>query len=255
MEVRSGAAGGIVAEIGELWLLAAAAGASLRRPREWFRLAMAETRQQIVQSLPLSLLLSVLAGALIAQQTGYQFQGSLPAWVVGSIVAASLVTEMTPLFTGFAMVGIIGTRIAAELSAMQVSEQVDALEVIGRDPVPYLVVPRVVAGFLAGPVLMTFALAASMISGWISALATTRADSADFWFGVHHYMRDFPLFYAIIKAAAFGGSISFVAAHIGLRATGGSEGVGRSTRRAVVAMLAVVILLDTVLVPLLKLAG
>jgi phospholipid/cholesterol/gamma-HCH transport system permease protein len=239
--------------VGRGALLLVAILAALRQPNVWARPALAELQRQAFDALPLVLLLTGLGGALISQQTGYQFQGNLPSWVVGSVVAASLVTEVTPLFTGIALVGIVGTRIAAELGAMKVTEQIDALEVMGRDPVRYLVVPRVVASFLVGPLLVSLALAGSMLAGWALALLTTRADSADFWFGVRHYMRDFPMFFALIKAAAFSTAVTFVSCYSGLEATGGSTGVGRATRQAVVAMIASIVILDTALVPLLKL--
>ncbi|MGH7470479.1 MAG: MlaE family ABC transporter permease [Longimicrobiales bacterium] len=244
---------GVLEHVGRGALLFVAITAALRHPGVWARPALAELHRQAFDSLALVLVLTGLGGALISQQTGYQFQGNLPSWVVGSVVAASLITEVTPLFTGIALVGIVGTRIAAELGAMKVTEQIDALEVMGRDPVSYLVVPRVVASFLIGPLLVSLALAGSMLAGWALALLTTRADSADFWFGVRHYMRDFPMFFALIKGAAFSTAVTFVSCYSGLEATGGSMGVGRSTRQAVVAMIASIVILDTALVPLLKL--
>lgn len=240
-------------DIGRATFHTAAAARAVARPGVWVRPALVEARRQIVDSLGLVLLLAVLGGALMAQQTGYQFQGTLPAWIVGSIVAASLVTEMTPLFTAFAKVGMIGTRIAAELGAMRVTEQVDALDVMGRDPLAYLVLPRVFGVLLAAPVLMSFALGASLVSGWGSAILTTRADSADFWFGVRHYMRDFPLFFALIKAIAFGVAVATIGCVAGLSAGGGATGVGQATRRGVVLMVVAIVVLDTALVPLLRL--
>lgn len=228
---------------------------ALARPGLWMRPVFVEARRQIADAVGLVLLLAVLGGALMAQQTGYQFQGTLPSWVVGSILAASLVTEMTPLFTGFALVGMIGTRIAAELGSMRVTEQVDALEVMGRDPVAYLVLPRVGGALIAAPVLMALALGASMLAGWLSAIITTRADTAAFWFGVRHYMRDFPMFYALIKGVAFGGAVAVIGSVCGLCAGGGASGVGQATRRAVVRMIIAIIALDTALVPLLKAVG
>jgi phospholipid/cholesterol/gamma-HCH transport system permease protein len=245
----------LLVHTGRVVLLVVAILHALRRPRTWAALALEEMRRQAVDLLPLAILLALLGGTLIAQQTGYQFQGTLPAWVIGSVVSASLVTELTPLFTGFALVGIVGTRIAAELGAMVVTEQVDALEVMGRDPVAYLVVPRVIGGLFATPIIVTFALAASMFSGWGVALLTTRASSSDFWFGVRHYMTDFPLFFAAIKAAAFGVTTTFIACYVALEAHGGSSGVGRASRHAVVAMITAVVFLDTALVPLLRLMG
>jgi phospholipid/cholesterol/gamma-HCH transport system permease protein len=240
------------ARFGRCVLLAAATAAALRRPSVWVGATAAEARRQAFDALGLVLLLSTLGGALIALQTGYQFQGNLPAWVIGSIVSSSLVTEVTPLFVGLGLIGMIGTRIAAELAAMQITEQIDAMELMGRDPVVYLVVPRVVAATLVGPVLMGLALAASMIAGWIGAITATHASTQDFWFGVRYYMRDFPPFFALIKGFAFGAAIAFVACFAGLEARGGSAGVGRTVKGAVVAMLIALVVLDTLIAPLLK---
>ncbi len=212
-----------------------------------------ELRRQLLSTLPLVLLLCALGGALMAQQTGVQFNRNLPDWVIGAIVAASLITEMVPLFIGFALVGTVGARIAAELATMQVTEQVDALEVIGRDPVVLLVAPRVFAGLLSGALLASFGLAISLLVGWATALAATPVSSADFWYGVRHYMRDFPLFFAAIKCATFSLAVTFLGCYVGLDATEGSLGVGRAVTNGVVAMISAIVLLDTALVPLLKL--
>lgn len=241
-----------VAHLGRGLLLGWAVIRALTPPQRWARGAVAETRRQIEDAFGLVILVALLGGGLIAQQIGVQFQDNLPAWVIGAILAASSITEVTPLFTGFVLVGVVGTRVAAEIGAMNVTEQVDALEVMRRDPIAHLVLPRVVGGVVAGPLLMTFALAASLIAGWASSVMVTRATSADFWFGVRHYMRDFPLFYALIKGAVFTGSIAMLGSYVGLEATGGSEGVGRATRRGVVLMIVGIIILDAALVPLLK---
>jgi len=241
-----------VEHLGHVTLLVNALLSVMLRPRAWLGAVLREANRQAYDALPLVIFLSALGGALISQQTGYQFVGTLPPWVVGSIVAASVITEIAPLFAGLALVGTVGTRIAAEVAAMRVTQQIDALEVMGRDPVEYLVAPRVLAGTLIGPLLMCFALVASMLAGWAFALFTTRATSADFWFGVRHYMRDFPLFYALIKGWAFGGAITFAACYAGMETRGGSAGVGRSVCRGVMWMIVAIIVADTALVPLLK---
>jgi phospholipid/cholesterol/gamma-HCH transport system permease protein len=238
--------------IGRATLLLLAVARALLHPRRWVRATLHELHRQTFDTLPMALTLSVLGGALISQQTGYQFQGTLPSWVVGSIVAASVVTELAPLFAGFAFVGTVGARIAAELASMQATQQIDALEVMGRDPVAHLVAPRVAAAAFVGPVLMCFAVVVAMLCGWAFALLTTRASTPDFWFGVRHYMRDFPMFYALIKGFVFGAVVAFVACHAGLQSRGGSAGVGRSVCLAVIWMIAAIVVFDTALVPLLK---
>lgn len=241
----------LLRHLGRATLLAAAAIAALAAPRKWLRGALAEAHRQSLDALPLVLLLTIMGGALMSQQTGVQYE-RLPAWAIGSLVAASLITEMTPLLAGFALVGVIGARIAAELSAMEVTEQVDALEVIGRDPVAYLVVPRILGGLFVGTMLIALAQAPALVAGWIVAVIVTPATTADFWFGVRHYIRDFPLFYAVLKGAVFGASIAFIGCYVGLEARGGSAGVGRATTRGVVVMVGTVVAIDTLMVPLLR---
>ena len=238
--------------IGRGFLFGRAVVLSLRYPRDWLATTVSEAARQTWDALPLVLLLSTLGGALISLQTGFQFQGNLPAWVIGSIVSSSLVSEVTPMFVGLGLIGMIGTRVAAELGTMRVTEQIDALELIGRDPIPFLVVPRVLGATCAGPVLMSLALFASMIAGWLTAIVVTNASSADFWFGVRFYMRDFPLFFALIKGFAFGATLIMVASFIGLEARGGSSGVGKTVKQAVVAMLLTMVIVDTLVAPLLK---
>jgi len=241
-----------VEEIGRAALLALALCRVAFRPDTWWRETLAEASRQAVDALPLVAVLAGMGGALIAQQTGYQFQGTLPSWIVGSVVAASVITEMAPLFAGFALVGVIGTRIAAEIASMQATEQVAALDVMGRQPVRYLVAPRVFAGTLVAPILMIFALMAGLLAGWFTAIFVTRANTSDFWFGVRHYTQDFSLIYPLIKGVVFGAVITFSACVAGLQTSGGSAGVGRSVRRAVIWMISSIIITDTGLVPLLR---
>lgn len=242
----------IVMHLGRALLLTGATLMAMRQPGRWARAAVAEAQRQIADSFGLVIVVALLGGALIAQQIGVQFEGNLPSWVIGAIVAASTITEVTPLFAGIMLSGVVGTRIAAELGAMRVTEQVDALEVMGRSPVAYLVVPRAVGAVIAAPVLTTFALAAALLAGWAASILVTQATSADFWFGVRHYMRDFPLFFALIKGVVFGGCIAMTASYCGLEAEGGSQGVGRATRRAVVVTIVGIIFLDVSLIPLLR---
>ncbi|HEV2733614.1 MAG TPA: ABC transporter permease, partial [Longimicrobiaceae bacterium] len=106
-----------------------------------------------VQSLPIVLVTSTLAGVVTSQQGGYQFTGSVPLYILGSVVVSSVVLELGPVLTAVVLIGRVGARITAELGTMQVSEQIDALHSLGRDPVRVLAAPRVIAGALAFPVL------------------------------------------------------------------------------------------------------
>src|SRR5262245_65926955 len=97
------------------------------------------------QSLPLVMVTAVLSGVVTSQQGGYQFTGSIPLYVLGSVVASSVVLELGPVMTAFVLIGRVGARITAELGTMVVSEQIDALYSLGRDPVKVLAAPRILA--------------------------------------------------------------------------------------------------------------
>ena len=204
-----------------------------------------------VQSLPLVLVTAVLSGVVTSQQGGYQFTGSVPLYVLGSVVVSSIVLELGPVLTAVVLIGRVGARITAELGTMQVSEQIDALHALGRDPVRVLAAPRVLAGVLVVPILVGIADAVGIFAGMFAASATLGLGPDNFLYGARLYWHTWDLFYSLGKGLAFGFVIPFIAVHMGLRARGGAEGVGRATTSAVVFMIMAVLFLDAMFPPLL----
>lgn len=227
----------------------------LRNPRSYWRLTLSQALDMGVKSIPVVVIVAILSGGVTSQQTGYQFTGSVPIWVIGSVVVASVLTELGPLVTALVLVGRVGARIGAELGTMVVTEQVDALQAVGRDPVVQLVVPRVLAGFLVFPPLVVLADAAGILAGWLGALLTLPITTTDFVYGARVYFHDFALWFGLIKAAVFGATVTFIGCYVGLRAQGGAEGVGRTTTTAVVAGTLAIMVWDLILVRLLKTFG
>jgi phospholipid/cholesterol/gamma-HCH transport system permease protein len=225
---------------------------ALRHPQAYLPLAFAQAWEIGVTSAPLVVAVAMISGAVTSQQSGYQYTGSLPLWVIGSVVTASVITELGPVITGLVLVGKVGARIGAELGTMVVTEQIDAMRAVGRDPVLYLVVPRVLAGFVTVPALVVLADAGGMLAGWALALLTLPMTSAEFVHGARAYFHDFALWFSILKGFVFGATITFIACQIGLGAGGGAEGVGRATTKAVVAGTVAVMTWDLILVRLLK---
>lgn len=239
--------------VGEATVMAAQIVRVLPRPRLYFTSALQHAYTMGIRSLPLVLIMAFLGGAVTSQQTGAQFVGGLPLWVIGSVLAASMLTELAPVLTGIVLMARIGASIAAELATMKVTEQIDALVAMGRDPVAFLVVPRVVAGLLVFPPLVILANAVGLASGWgIGLLAVDGLTSADVVYGMRWYFRPWALYFSVIKGAVFGLAITFIACFVGLSGTGGAEGVGRTTTRAVVATTLAIMIIDVLMVPLLK---
>lgn len=225
----------------------------LPRPRLYLNSALQQAYTLGIQSLPLVLLMAFLGGAVTSQQTGAQFSGGLPLWVIGSVLAASMLTELGPLLTGIVLTARVGASIAAELATMKVTEQVDALIAMGRDPVAFLVVPRVVAGALVFPPLVILADAMGMFAGWaLGLLAVDGLTTADIVYGARFYFRPWALWFSLIKGGVFGIAITFIACFVGLEGRGGAEGVGRTTTIAVVTTTITLMVLDVLMIPLLK---
>lgn len=254
--VATESAGGVrrtLDRVGQAALLGWAIVRVLPRPRVYVTATLQQAYVMGIRSLPLVLIMAVLGGAVTAQQTGNQFTGGMPLWVIGAVVAAGVLTELGPMLTGIVLVGRVGASIAAELAAMRVTEQIDALEAMGRDPVAILVVPRVVAGLLVVPPLVVLADLAGILAGWGSGmLLVDGMTSADFLYGMRYYFRPVSLVYSVLKGAVFGVTITFLSCFIGLSGGGGAAGVGRTTTAAVVTTTLALMILDVILIPILK---
>ncbi|HTK42107.1 MAG TPA: ABC transporter permease [Gemmatimonadales bacterium] len=224
----------------------------LAEVRIWWPRTMVEAWNIGVGSLFIVLLISSFAGAVTALQTGYQFTGrQLPYYVVGTLVVSSIVLELGPVLTALILAGRIGARYAAELGTMRVTEQIDALESLGRSPSSHLVVPRVLAGLIMIPTLTILANVTGILAGWISVKLVLPVTDADFTYGAQSYWRPWDAWYSVIKSFFFAGSITVISCYMGFSTQQGAEGVGKSTTGAVVISSVLILLLDTVLTRLL----
>ena len=219
--------------------------------RIWWPRMMIEAWNIGAGSLFIVLLISAFAGAVTALQTGYQFTGSIPYYVVGTLVVSSIILELGPVLTALILAGRIGARYAAELGTMRVTEQIDALESLGRSPASHLVIPRVLAGLIMIPALTVLANLSGIVSGWLSVKAVLPVTDADFIYGAQYYWRPWDAWYSIIKAFFFAGSITVISCYMGFNTQQGAEGVGKSTTTAVVTSSVLILVLDTVLTRLL----
>jgi phospholipid/cholesterol/gamma-HCH transport system permease protein len=203
-----------------------------------------------LQSLPLVLVTAVLSGVVTSQQGGYQFTGSIPLYVLGSVVASSVVLELGPVMTAFVLIGRVGARITAELGTMVVSEQIDALYSLGRDPVNVLAAPRIVAGMPAMVALVAIANLVGLLAGMVAAQATVNLGYETFLYGARLFWHSYDMFYSLAKALVFGFIIPLISVHMGMLTRGGAEGVGRATTSSVVFMIIAVLVADAMFPPL-----
>jgi phospholipid/cholesterol/gamma-HCH transport system permease protein len=198
-------------------------------------------------SLFIVLLISGFAGGVTALQTGYQFTGAYPLYIAGGLIGETVILELGPVMTGLVLAGRVGARIAAELGTMRVTEQIDALESLGRSPVTQLLLPRCLAGLLVIPALVMFSNATGFLVGWAMAKQSLGITNADFEYGARYFFRSFDLWYSGIKAVCFAFAITAIPCYIGFNTQQGAEGVGRATTQAVVVTSVTILLLDVVL--------
>jgi len=203
-----------------------------------------------VQSLPLVLVTAILSGIVTSQQGGYQFTGSIPLYILGSVVTNGVVLELGPVMTSIVFIGRVGARITAELGTMQVSEQIDAIYSLGRDPVRMLAAPRILAGMLAMPALVALANGVGAMAGMVAARSTIGLGYESFLYGARLYWHSYDLLYSLVKAEAFGFIIPLISVHMGLLTRGGAEGVGRATTASVVFMIIAILVADAMFPPL-----
>ena len=197
-----------------------------------------------VGSLTVVLLTGLFTGAALANQSGLTLDqfGARP--IVGRLVAASMIKELGPVLAALMLVGRVGSGIAAEIGSMAVTDQINALRALGTDPIRKLVLPRVLAGFLMAPVLTVISDFVGILGGWLVARFQLQVASGLYWSSVTKslYMQD--VWKGLIKPFVFGLVIVTIACHVGLRTSGGTQGVGKSTTIAVVAGSVAVIAVD-----------
>ena len=200
-------------------------------------------------SLPIVLLVAAFAGAVTALQSGYQLTGSfIPLYYAGGIVTSGVVLELGPVLTGMILAGRIGARYAAELGTMRVTEQIDALESLGRSSVTHLLLPRVLSGILVIPALTVMACVTGIASGWFATSSTLHISWQDFTYGARDFFKGpFDLWYSLIKGYCFSLAVTVIPCYIGYHTKQGAEGVGRATTQAVVAACITILLLDATL--------
>jgi len=219
--------------------------------RVWFPRMITEAWNIGVGSLFIVLLISGFAGAVTSLQARYQFTGTIPIYYLAGVIVESIVLELGPVLTGLILAGRIGARYAAELGTMRVTEQIDALESLGRSPSSHLIIPRVIAGLLMMPALTVFADVMGITSGWFSMKLVLPITDADFAYGARTFWRSFDATYSVIKAFFFAGCITVISCYMGFNTQQGAEGVGRSTTGAVVSSSVLILLLDVLLTKLL----
>ena len=206
-----------------------------------------------VGSLGIVLLTGFFTGMVLALQMSVQLQALGQQALIGKVIAGSMVRELGPVLAGLMVAGRVGSGIAAQLGSMRVTEQIDALNTLGTDPIKKLVTPRVLACLIMLPLLTVINDFVGILGGSIIAKFYLGLPNALYWRTVFEQMLSggFTLRYipndfvqGLTKPFVFGGIISLVACYHGLKTSGGTEGVGLATTRTVVSASILILVVD-----------
>jgi phospholipid/cholesterol/gamma-HCH transport system permease protein len=209
------------------------------RPNKWrvfFERLLEELNGIGINSLPIVALMSTFIGGVIALQTASNMSSPLlPAYTVGYITQSSTILEFSPTIISLILAGKIGSNIASEIGTMRVTEQIDALEIMGVNSLNFLVLPKITAAVLFFPILVIFSMALSMLGGWISLVVSNLSTTEEYVLGLRAFFDPFNIKYALSKTVVFGFLIVSVSSYYGYYVKGGSLDVGRASTQAVVS--------------------
>ena len=207
-----------------------------------------------VASMPTVGMANFLLGIVLAIQGAGQFSKLGATDLVASLVAFSVLREIGPLITAVIVIGRSGSAITAELGTMKVAEEIEALNVMGIDPVKFLVVPRLLAMIIMMPVLTILGEGVGLFAGWLISVTSLHLDPIFYVANSIQAVEQKDLFTGLLKALVFGSVVGTVGCYYGIQVEGGAEGVGKATTKSVVTSLTSMLAMDALLTALIYFA-
>jgi len=218
----------------------------------FFKQILKESESLGVNSLGIVTIISVFMGAVITLQTAYNLDSAfIPRYTIGFAARQSVMLEFSSTIVGLILAGKVGSNIASEIGSMRVTEQIDAIEIMGINSASYLVQPKIIAMVMMIPFITLISMGVGILGGWLAGVLSGEVTSADFIYGVRIDFMPFHLFYAIIKSVVFAFLISSISAFQGYNVNGGSLEVGAASTRAVVISSIQILLFNLLLTQLL----
>lgn len=202
-------------------------------------------------SLGIVSIISVFIGAVLVIQAGYQMENPLiPAYTLGYGVRESIILEFSPTIVSLILAGKIGSSIASQIGTMRVTEQIDALDIMGVNSANFLILPKIVAGLITFPFIVIISMMIGIIGGYAAAVLWGITTSNDFIAGLNYWFVPFEITYAVIKATFFSFLIVSISSFYGYFASGGALDVGKASTKAVVYSSIAILLSNLILTKL-----
>lgn len=218
------------------------------RPEKWkefFKKFIFEMYAMGVGSLLIVIIVAIAMGSVITIQTALQIESSwVPTWTVGFTVRTSVIMELCPTIISLLLVGNLGSRITSEIGSMRVTEQIDALEVMGINSASYLVLPKIIASLIVNPILIVIGIFFALLGGYVTVLITGVVSGLDFIDGLTSFFRMYDVYYALTKTFVFAFIISSICSFYGYRIEGGALELGAANTRGIVVASFIILVLN-----------
>lgn len=225
------------------------------KPEKWsiYRKRVFEEINSLgVGSLGIVAIISIFMGAVITIQSAFNFESPLiPLYAVGVAVRDSMILEFSPTIVSLILAGKIGSSISSEIGTMRVSEQIDALEIMGINSASFLIQPKIIGAVFFNPILVIFSMFLGVLGGYIFGILTGVVTDYEYTYGITYEFRPYNVTYALVKTAVFAFIITSVSAYHGYYTKGGALEVGRSSTKAVVYSSILILIFNFLLTQLL----
>ncbi|MGV4414859.1 MlaE family ABC transporter permease [Chryseobacterium sp. T1] len=239
---------------GEYFILMSKVFQKPQKIQVFMKLLMREIYDLGVNSFGLVLFTSFFVGAVVAIQMFNNFSASsfpIPLSFIGYATKVVLILEFSPTIISVVLAGKVGSYIASSIGTMRVTEQIDALDIMGVNSPSFLIMPKVIASVIFNPILIAISIFVGIFGGYVAGIVTDNWSKADYITGIQMFMPSFFIWYAFLKTAVFAVLIATIPAYFGYNVKGGSLEVGRASTQAVVWTIVSVIICDLLLTQML----
>jgi phospholipid/cholesterol/gamma-HCH transport system permease protein len=239
-------------QLGQYFILLKKVFSKPEKPVIYYKQTMHELVYLGLNSVGIITIISFFMGAVITLQTAYNTENPIyPTYLIGLGCRDSILLEFSSTITALILAGKVGSNIASEIGTMRVTEQIDALEIMGVNSASYLILPKIIATLLFNPFLTLISISVGIFGGWIAGTSAGVISSEDYVYGIQYAFIPYYVTYAIIKTLFFAFIITSVSAFQGYFVEGGSLEVGRASTKAVVYSSILVLLFNVILTQLL----
>jgi phospholipid/cholesterol/gamma-HCH transport system permease protein len=243
---------GIFNQVGKYFLLLFRVFSKPEKTKIYYRETIKEFEKLGLNSIGIIAIISVFMGAVITIQTAYNTENPmLPTYLIGLAARDSILLEFSSTIVALILAGKIGSNIASEIGTMRVTEQIDALEIMGVNSASYLILPKIIATVLFSPFLCLMSMIVGVFGGWIAGVSAGVITTQDYIYGIQYAFIPYYIVYALIKMAIFAFLITSISAYHGYYSYGGSLEVGKSSTKAVVRSSIFILLFNVILTQLL----